>query len=117
MDDAEEAALAFYKKAAEFAKDSHKKIAAPEKQFALYKARVKKLAEIHNLKEVKKPEDLQKTLEKAMCAKEKPSQKFAQLMIQATPQMGFALQCWAMCAQYAENGLADAWNLGRKANQ
>ena len=117
LDDAEEAALAFYKKAAEFAKDSHKKIAAPEKQFALYKARVKKLAEIHNLKEVKKPEDLQKTLEKAMCAKEKPSQKFAQLMIQATPPMGFSLQCWAMCAQYAENGLADAWNLGRKANQ
>ena len=117
LDDAEEAALAFYKKAAEFAKDSHKKIAAPEKQFALYKARVKKLAEIHNSKEVKKPEDLQKTLEKAMCAKEKPSQKFAQLMIQATPPMGFALQCWAMCAQYAENGLADAWNLGRKANQ
>ena len=117
LDDAEEAALAFYKKAAEFAKDSHKKIAAPEKQFALYKARVKKLAEIHNLKEVKKPEDLQKTLEKTMCAKEKPSQKFAQLMIQATPPMGFALQCWAMCAQYAENGLADAWNLGRKANQ
>ncbi|MCQ2590689.1 MAG: alpha-amylase, partial [Treponema sp.] len=117
LNDAEDSALAFYKKAAEFAKDSGKKAAAPEKQYALYKARVKKLVTIHNAKEPKKPEDLQKALEKAMGSKEKAWQNFAKLMIQAIPPMGFALQCWAMCAEYADNGLADAWNLGRKANQ
>ena len=91
---------------------SIKKPASPEKQYALFKTRVKKLAAIHNAKEPKVPADLQKALAKATTA-----EAFAKLMIQSKPTLGFALQGWAISAEYADNGLADKWNLGRKYNQ
>jgi len=114
LKEAEESGIKFYKTAERFSRmnASAGKVAAPEKQYALYKARVKKLVEIHNAKAPKAPADLQKALAKASTA-----ELFAQLMIQSKPALGFTLQGWAMSAEYADNGLADKWNLGRKYNQ
>ncbi len=110
---AEEEALDFYKTAERFALTdaSIKKTAAPEKQFALYKARVKKLAAIHNTPRPKMPADLQKALAKTATAEE-----FAKLMIMSDGKLGVAWQCWAISAEYAANGLAYKWNFGRKFN-
>ncbi|MCQ2576423.1 MAG: alpha-amylase family glycosyl hydrolase [Treponema sp.] len=112
--DAKEAALTFYKTAERFAllDASVKKPAAPEKQFALYKARIKKLVTMHNAKAPKVPADLQKALGKV-----KEPQDFTILMVQSKPELGLALQSWAISAEYADNGLAAKWNLGRKYNQ
>ena len=114
LKDAQDSALKFYKTAERFSRMDAgiKKPASPEKQYALFKTRVKKLAAIHNAKEPKVPADLQKALAKATTA-----EAFAKLMIQSKPTLGFALQGWAISAEYADNGLADKWNLGRKYNQ
>ena len=114
LQDGEDSALAFYKTAEIFAKKEELKKApvSPEKQFALYKSRIKQLVEIHNAKEPKVPVDLQKALSKAVTP-----ETFAKLMIQANPKLGLVLQSWAICGEYADNGLADKWNFGRKINQ
>ncbi|MCQ2592609.1 MAG: alpha-amylase family glycosyl hydrolase [Treponema sp.] len=111
---AETSALNFYKTAERFSliDASIKKPKSPEKQFALYKSRVKKLVAIHNAKEPEKPEDLQKALLKTSIPND-----FAALMIQSKPQLGLALQVWAICAEYADNSLAEKWNLGKKCAQ
>ena len=110
---AEKSGLAFYKTAQRFSNldSSSTKLSSPEKQFALYKNRVKKLVKLHNSKMPKAPKDLQKALIKA------DLNDFALLMLGSNPKLGLALQSWAISAEYAENGLASKWNLGRKINQ
>ena len=110
---AEKSGLAFYKTAQRFSNldSSITKLSSPEKQFALYKNRVKKLVKLHNSKMPKAPKDLQKALIKA------DLNDFALLMLGSNPKLGLALQSWAISAEYAENGLASKWNLGRKINQ
>ena len=110
---AEKSGLAFYKTAQRFSNldSSITKLSSPEKQFALYKNRVKKLVKLHNSKMPKAPKDLQKALIKA------DLNDFALLMLGSNPKLGLALQSWAISAEYAENGLANKWNLGRKINQ
>jgi len=114
LTDSKESALAFYKTAERFAllDASVKAPKTAEKQYALFKKRIKFLAAIHNGTQPKVPEDLQKALLKASTAEE-----YAKLMIQNNHDYGMALQCWAVCAEYAENGCAEAWNLGRKFNE
>ncbi|MCR4733895.1 MAG: alpha-amylase [Treponema sp.] len=104
-------ALEFYKVSLKFV-NSEDHVISPEKQFADFKSRIKKLAAIHNEKDLKTPADLQKALEKAADA-----ETFAKLMIQADKKNELALILWAISASFAENGLAERWNLGRKFNE
>ena len=92
--DSEEAGIAFYKVAQKFAvaEDKTIKLVSPEKQFALFKARIKKCMAIHNAAKPKEPADLQKAL-----AKLTDGQAFAKLMIQFRKELGPSLPCWA-CA-------------------
>lgn len=114
LEDSEESAIEFYKIAQKFAEEKSKKIKilSPEKQFELYKSRIKKIITIHNLPIPKTPKDLQKTLEKLTNPEE-----FASFMIQKSQNLEIALLSWAICGEYAENGFAEKWNFGRKINQ
>ena len=108
--DSKESALAFFKVAKNFAGDA--KILDAEKQFALFGARVKTLAKIHNEKAVKMPKDITATL-----AKCKTSEQFAKLMLLTNGTLELALLGWALTADFAETGLAQNWALGRKLSQ
>lgn len=114
LEDSEESAIEFYKIAQKFAEEKSEKIKilSPEKQFELYKSRIKKIITIHNLPIPKTPKDLQKTLEKLTNPEE-----FASFMIQKSQNLEIALLSWAICGEYAENGFAEKWNFGRKINQ
>lgn len=114
LEDSEEEGIEFYKTAQKFAEEKSEKlkILTPEKQFELYKSRIKKLVTIHNLPIAKSPKDLQKTLEKLT-----EPEEFASLMIQKNKNLEIALLSWAICGEYAENGFAEKWNFGRKINQ
>lgn len=112
--DSEESGIAFYKVAQKFAvaEDKKIKLVSPEKQFALFKARIKKCMAIHNAAKPKEVANLQKAL-----AKLTDGQSFAKLMIQFRKELGPSLPCWAICAEYAEKGFAFKWNFGRKFNE
>lgn len=114
LEDSEEDAIEFYKTAQKFAEEKSEKlkILTPEKQFELYKSRIKKLVAIHNLPVAKPPKDLQKSLAKAKTAEE-----FSAFLIQNNKDLETALLVWAICGEYAENGFAEKWNFGRKINQ
>lgn len=107
----QEEALEFFKVALKFV-GTEDFVVSPEKQFTDFKTRIKKIAAIHNLKTPKLPADLQKALEKAA-----EPEDFAKLVILADKKYELALILWAMSASFAENGLADRWNLGRKFNE
>lgn len=112
--DAKEEAITFFKTAERFALLDAKtsSLASAEKQYTLVRNRIKKVIEILNAKEPKIPSDLQKVL-----AKTKDSSEFAKLMIQNKNDLKLALLSWSFAGEYAENGFADKWNLGRKFNQ
>ncbi|MCQ2576793.1 MAG: alpha-amylase family glycosyl hydrolase, partial [Treponema sp.] len=117
--DCEEEALAFYTVAYETSqKDSVKPVTkadaekAAKKSYALFKKRIKTCVTTHNLPAPKAPTDLQKALAKCPAA-----ENFAKLMIQANKTLGPCLPCWAISAEYADNGKAFEWNLGRKFNE
>jgi len=116
--DCEEEAIAFYELAYKTANATSKAATAgasskaAEKSYALFKKRIKTCVAIHNAPAPKAPADLQKALAKCINAED-----FAKLMIQANKALGPCLPCWAICAEYAENGMAFEWNLGRKLNE
>lgn len=114
LDDSKEDAILFYETAQKFAETSSPKIkiSSSEKQFALYKNRIKKIIKIHNEQKIKTPKDLQKSLAKATTAEE-----FSAFLIQNNKDLEISLLVWAICAEYAENALAEKWNFGRKINQ
>nr|MCR5188851.1 alpha-amylase [Treponema sp.] len=114
LNQAEESGLAFYKTAQDFAKAVDKKLVllTPEKQFKLFKDRIKKCVSIHNAEAKKAPADLQKALSKITSDEE-----FAKLMITSKKEIEKVLPGWALSAQYADNGLASYWNFGRKLNE
>ncbi len=120
--DCEEEAVAFYKVAYKTAQNEvqncHSELVeesitkAAKKSYALFKKRIKTCVATHNLPAPKAPADLQKALAKCPAA-----ENFAKLMIQANKDLGPCLPCWALSAEYAENGMAFEWNLGRKLNE
>lgn len=114
LDLAEESGLAFYKTAQTFAKDADKNLTPldPEKQYKLFRDRIKKCVNIHNAEAKKVPADLQKAL-----AKTTSDEDFAKLIISSKKEIEKVLPGWALCAQYADNGLASYWNFGRKLNE
>ncbi len=114
LEASEESAINFYTIAEEFSKSADKKIilSSPEKQFKLFKERIKKCVSIHNAAAPKVPADLQKAL-----AKTSTPEAFAKLIIQSKKEIETALLIWALCAEYAENGQASFWNFGRKFNE
>ena len=115
LEDSEEAGVEFYKMAEKFSKielPKGVKLISPEKQYSLFKTRIKKCVEIHNMAKPKEPADLQKALLKL-----KDDKDFAKLLIQSNKQLGPVLPCWALCAEYAENGFAHKWNFGRKFSE
>ena len=116
LENAKESALCFYETAQTFS-NKDEKLLSCEKQYTLFTSRIKKIVSIYNLKQEKLLEDLQKTFEKAISKKENASSCFTKIMMQTSPNTLFSLLCWAMCAQYTQNGMADVWNLARKANQ
>ncbi len=115
LDDCKESGLKFYKTAIDFAlrleKSPAKKFTA-EKEFDLFKNRIKNLVKIHNEAKPKSVKDLQKSLAKCSDAV-----TFAKLLENNDKNLETGLLCWAVCADFAESGFAEKWALYRKFSQ
>ncbi len=83
-----------------------------EKAYTLFKSRVKTVTGILNAKEPKKPADLNKVL--ARCT---DAASFTKLMLLGNDKLRAILLSWALAGEFAENGFATEWNLGRKFNE
>lgn len=108
-----ESAIKFYKTAQRFSLEDAtvKTPAEPEKQFNIFKSRIKQLVELHNTQSIVLPKDLQKALEQI-----ENSTEFVKLMMQENKNLEFIILCNSICAEYSQNSLADKWNLARKLN-
>lgn len=105
---AEEEAVNFFKEADTFIKCD----VTPEKQIKIVTDRLKKIAEIHNLPEGKKPADLQKALSKVT-----ETSEFGKLLSVEIPELEAELICWALSGTLSDNGSAREFSFARKFNQ
>ena len=141
LSDAKNAAITFYQTAQRFSllDASVKTPASSDKQFALFKNKVKLLIQIHNemllqkseadvttpkndgknksdcLKVDSEVQENQENLQQLLEKTEIP-QDFVKLLIEKDEKLELLLLCDALCAEYSQNSLADKWNLGRKLN-
>lgn len=83
-----------------------------EKAYTLFKSRVKTVTGILNAKEPKMPADLNKAI--ARCT---DTASFTKLMLLGNDKLKAILLSWALAGEFAENGFATEWNLGRKFNE
>ena len=83
-----------------------------EKAYTLFKSRVKTVTGILNAKEPKMPADLNKAI--ARCT---DTASFTKLMLLGNDKLKAILLSWALTGEFAENGFATEWNLGRKFNE
>ena len=141
LSDAKDAAITFYQTAQRFSllDASVKTPASSDKQFALFKNKVKILIQIHNemllqkseadvttqkngdtnksdcLKVDSEVQENQENLQQLLEKTEIP-QDFVKLLIEKDEKLELLLLCDALCAEYSQNSLAEKWNLGRKLN-
>jgi glycosidase len=110
LEKAKPSALAFYKATVSFAKDDGIKLEKPEKQFAAFCTRFKRIAELQT--DIANNETLKKG--SLVLRKAKDGTSFLRTLIAEEDDAALLLSCWAAVCISAEKGCAKKYSLSRK---